>query len=176
MLRPIRPYPGTCPATVLRLCPDTRRATAHCPATVWWGLTASAVWRVLFMTGPSPLLPLMLSLQQRRGGQWGMTPCGSCMSGSRGRPSLGKVWLSRQVDRYTPCPAVTAMMGQFSHVNSLYLQSISLPEKTIILTANHQTFWTCLTWQMKYNKYHCTLYLLFIYLISCLSVPFKLTS
>lgn len=85
---------------MLRLCPATQRATAHCPATAWWGPTASAAWRAQCMTGPSAPPPPPPSLQRRRGGRWGTTPCGSCMSGSRGRPSPGKVWLSQQVHIY----------------------------------------------------------------------------
>lgn len=95
--RPTRPYPGTCRATVPRLFLATQRATARYRAIAWWGPTASVVWRALCTTGPSVPPPPPLSPQRRRGGRWGTTPCGSCMSGSRGRPSPGKVWLHQQV-------------------------------------------------------------------------------
>lgn len=95
--RPTRPYRGTCPATEPRSCRATRRVTARCPATAWCVLTASAAWQAPCMTGPSAPPPPQPSPQRRKGGRWGMTPCGSCMSGSRGRPSPGKVWHSQQV-------------------------------------------------------------------------------
>lgn len=100
MLHRTRLYQETCPATVLRLYPATLRGTARCPATAWWGLKAFAVWQARYMTGPSIQPPRLLLAQQRRENQWGMTQCGSSMSGSRGRPSPGKVWLSHQVHIY----------------------------------------------------------------------------
>lgn len=78
---PTRRCPGTCPATGRRWFHGIQRVTARSRATCW-DQTVSVAWQGQFTTAPC------CPPQRRSAAPSGTTPCGSCMSGSRGRHTV----------------------------------------------------------------------------------------